>query len=87
MENFKQRILSGWTFTRILYLGIGITLIIDSAKSQQWFAVLFGVYFSSMGLFAFGCASGNCFNGNSKTTNSTNITPVSEIEFEELKTK
>ena len=62
--NMKERILTNWTFTRALYLLMGSALIIQSAISQQWFGVLFGSYFASMGLFAFGCAAGNCFGEN-----------------------
>lgn len=40
---------------------MGLFVIGQSAISRQWFGVLFGGYFASMGLFAFGCASGNCF--------------------------
>jgi len=87
MKNIKQRILTGWTFTRVLYLGLGAAVIINSATSQQWFGVLFGAYFASMGIFAFGCAAGNCFG---RSCNSRPVqhqkTEVQEIEFEEVKT-
>ena len=50
--------------------------------------VALGGYFAAMGLFAFGCAAGNCFVANcaaepipKSETNST------EIGFEEVKTK
>lgn len=82
----KERILTNWTFTRVFYLIIGIIVIIQSVMSQQWFGVAFGGYFSSMGLFAFGCASGNCFGGScavdpkQKSTNQ-------DVDFEEIKTK
>ena len=59
----KERILNGWTFTRVFYLLLGSMVIIQSAMSHQWFGVFFGAYFASMGLFAFGCAAGNCFGG------------------------
>ena len=58
----KERIFSNWTFARALYLILGVAVIIQSLVSQQWFGVVFGGYFASMGLFAFGCAAGNCFN-------------------------
>jgi hypothetical protein len=56
----KERILTGWTFTRVLFVVIGIVTITQSVLSHQWFGVAFGSYFASMGLFAFGCAAGNC---------------------------
>ena len=84
----KQRILTNWTFTRVLYLVLGIFVIIQSAMSQQWFGVLFGGYFAAMGLFAFGCAAGNCFGGNCAVEPKQKAsTVIEEVEFEEVKTK
>lgn len=82
----KQRILTDWTFRRVLYVGLGALLIDQSIEQHLWFGVLFGGYFASMGLFAFGCAGGNCFG---RSCNAAplhkNITHVSEIELEEIK--
>jgi len=58
-----QRILTGWTFVRLVYVILGSIVIIQSAFSKEWAGVIFGGYFASMGLFAFGCAAGNCFGG------------------------
>ena len=82
----KERILTGWTFTRGLYLIMGILVIIQSAMQQQWFGVLFGGYFASMGLFAFGCAAGKCLGGNCavETQQKTNTT-IQDVDFEEVK--
>lgn len=60
----KERILTGWTFKRVLYIVMGGYLIVQSVMDKQWVFILFGAYFAAMGLFAFGCASGNCY-GNS----------------------
>jgi hypothetical protein len=78
----KQRILTNWTFARALFLVVGITVIVQSVLSQQWFGVFFGGYFASMGLFAFGCAAGNCATKPQKKSNST----IEDVEFEEVKT-
>jgi hypothetical protein len=48
----KQRILTNWTFARALFLVVGITVIVQSVLSQQWFGAIFGGYFAAMGLFA-----------------------------------
>jgi hypothetical protein len=56
----KDRILRGWTPVRWLYLILGVITIIQSALVQEWVGILFGSYFASMGLFAFGCAAGQC---------------------------
>lgn len=84
----KERILTNWTFTRGLYLVLGITVIIQSLMSQQWFGVFFGGYFASMGLFAFGCAAGNCFNGSCDIEpKHKSKTAIQDVQFEEVKTK
>lgn len=59
----KNRILTGWTWMRALYLIIGVVMVVQSIIDRQWLFVLFGAYVASMGIFAFGCASGSCFGG------------------------
>jgi hypothetical protein len=84
----KERILNNWTFMRALYLLMGIAVIVQSVMSQQWFGVAFGGYFASMGLFAFGCATGNCYGGNCATEpQQKSNTTIQDVEFEEVKTK
>ena len=63
----KERILTNWTFARVLYVIIGTMIVVQTAMSHQWIGVVFGGYFASMGLFAFGCASGNCSGGSCAT--------------------
>lgn len=82
----KQRILTNWTFARALYLIMGIAVIVQSVMSQQWFGVAFGGYFAAMGLFAFGCASGNCFGGNCSVEPNQKST-IQDVDFEEVKIK
>jgi hypothetical protein len=79
----KDRILTNWTFTRALYVFMGIAVIVQSAMSKQWFGVAFGGYFASMGLFAFGCAAGNCAREPQQKSNSA----IQDVEFEEVKIK
>jgi hypothetical protein len=86
--NMKERILNGWTFRRVLYLVIGSFIIIQAVMDKQWFSVAFGGYFAAMGLFAFGCAAGNCFEGNCSTEPQLKSnTSDQDAEFEEMKTK
>jgi hypothetical protein len=83
-----KRIMNDWTFTRALYLILGIVVIVQSVMTQQWFGAIFGAYFASMGLFAFGCAAGNCFGTNQKTEmQRIENMDVHDIEFEEVKHK
>jgi hypothetical protein len=84
----KKRILTGWTIRRGLYLVLGIVILIKSVMEQQWLAALAGGYFISMGVFAFGCAAGNCFGRtcHNQAQQQTN-TKVQDVEFEEVKQK
>lgn len=83
----KERILNNWTFMRALYLIIGTAIIVQSIMSQEWFGVAFGGYFASMGLFAFGCAAGNCYGGNCSIEQEQKLTSaIQDVEFEEVKT-
>ena len=82
----KQRILTGWTFQRALYLLMGGFIVIQSIVQHEWVGILFGSYFAAMGLFAFGCAAGNCFGGNCTVDTKEKINSGNEaVEFEEVK--
>ncbi len=80
----KERLLTNWTYIRALYLILGLVVIIQSILSSQWFGVAFGGYFASMGLFGFGCASGNCFSGNIRT-DAKQKSNIQDVDFEEIK--
>lgn len=56
----KQRILYGWTIRRVLYTLMGIAVIVQAIREEQWWWILLGAYFAGMGIFSFGCASGAC---------------------------
>ncbi len=43
-----------------MYLALGGFVIGQAIMTQQYFVILFGAYFASMGIFNFGCASGVC---------------------------
>ena len=86
MLQMKERILTGWTITRVLYLAIGGFVFIQSVVTKEWFGAGIGVYFAAMGLFAFGCAGGNCFGGNCATeTAKKTDTSLTTAKFEEIK--
>jgi len=59
----KKRILTGWSFRRALYLILGVTVVVQGIIDREWIWLLPGLYFAAMGVFAFGCASGNCYGG------------------------
>jgi hypothetical protein len=64
----------GWTFQRWAYLVLGLIMMVSSIIDRFWVGILFGAYFAAMGLFAFGCASGNC--------NPSTVLPDSQTERE-----
>ena len=80
----KERILTRWTFQRAIYLLVGLFVIIQSSINQQWFGTFIGFYFFSMGLFAFGCASGSCYSGGFKKVN-LKSNKSQDVKFEEVK--
>ena len=84
----KERILTGWTFTRMIYIVLGIAFMIQSIMQSQWPGAILGFYFASMGLFAFGCASGNCKSGSrQKSAWPEEKEEIGNIIFEEEKQK
>lgn len=84
----KERILTNWTFSRALYLIMGIVIIIQAAIGHQWVGFVLGGYFASMGLFAFGCAAGNCFSSSCVTKPTQKLTNnLKDVDFEEVKIK
>ena len=84
----KNRVLSGWSFQRVLYLILGGIVIVHSVIEKQWIGVLLGGYFAAMGLFAFGCAAGSYFCEDCSAEPGQNSkTNTQDVEFEEVKTK
>ncbi len=58
--NLLQRFFSPWNLSRFLFLFIGIAILIQAALDSLWIGIFFGSYFILKGLFAWGCAGGNC---------------------------
>lgn len=83
----KERILTGWTLARVLYTAVGLFLIVNSIGDRQWFGIVFGIYFASMGIFAFGCAAGNCYTARrGSECASTSDSAIQNVQYEEVKT-
>ena len=82
----RERLLTDWTLQRILFLILGGFILIQSILDRQWFGIIFGIYFASMGLFAFGCATGNCCGVNSGFGKDKKITSsMTDVDYEEVK--
>ena len=81
-----QKVLTGWTFARGIYLVLGLIVVVQSVVQEQWVGAIFGSYFAAMGLFAFGCAAGNCFGGDCKVQSKSKApVNIKDINFEEVK--
>jgi len=62
-----------------LFLFIGISVFYQAVLDNLGIGIVFGLYFIATGLFAWGCAGGNCqVTNNDQAVNS-------EIEFKEIK--
>ena len=86
MNMTMQRILTGWTVIRALYLVIGVFVIVQSIMESQFVGILFGGYFTSMAVFNYGCAAGACYTGaNTTQTNAKLKSETLDVTYEEVK--
>lgn len=83
----KERILTGWDFKRFIYLAVGLTALVLGIVGQDWMVGIVGAYFSSMAIFAFGCAAGNCMNTSCAVPSlpKDRSSSSDEIDFEEVR--
>lgn len=81
--NLINRLKYNWTFTRILFVAMGITILIQAFMMMQWPGIFLGVYFLSMGVLGLGCAGGNC----SVPINTTKSTTknIEDVQYTEVK--
>jgi hypothetical protein len=88
LSSVKKRFLSGWTFVRALFTGVGLTLVIQALFGGHWMALVIGAYFALMGLLNVGCASGGGCYGSfcEPSAGDTTQKPPAQIKFEEIKT-
>ena len=68
-----KKIFTGWTLPRFFYFLIGGLIFIQSLLVMEWLGIVAGGYFTAMGLFGFGCASGQCY-PMMRNTKSVNLT-------------
>ena len=77
-----DRIMTGWNFQRFLFLLMGTVTMIQAISDRMWPGIFLGAYFASMGLFAFGCAAGNCY---TRQPMRQTVDDNEEVTFSELK--
>lgn len=68
-----QRTQLPWNLSRVLFLFIGIAVLYQAILDDMWIGIIFGLYFVATGLFAWGCAGGNCQVPDSTEMSKTNI--------------
>ena len=72
---------SNWNFMRALRLALGLFIIVQGIKDQQWILAVMGGAFSLMAIFGLGCSAGaGCatpkYSGRKKTE---------DVTYEEIK--
>ena len=81
-----QRMITGWSAIRFVYLAMGSFIVVQSIIDHQWPATILGGYFASMAVFNYGCASGACYTGVPMVSAKSRTAPVTEeVEYEEVK--
>lgn len=55
-----QKIISNWTFIRLIRLILGIFIIIQSVQIQNYWMIILGIVFSVMALINVGCCGNSC---------------------------
>lgn len=80
----KERITTGLTFMRFLYLAMGITLLIQAIVAKQLAISLLGSYFILMSVLGIGCMGGQCYTPPTKSTSNTNK-EIKDVSYEEIK--
>ncbi len=80
--NFKEY-LQGWNITRIFRLVLGIVILIQGVKANDWMFILLGAGFAAMPLFNVGC----CSNGSCETPirKTEAVESQKDVKFEEIK--
>lgn len=77
-----QRVVSNWNLMRIIRLGLGIMVIVQSIQFKEYWFVLIGLLLAGLALFDMGCASGAC--GVPPVQQRTATKSMEEIEYEEV---
>lgn len=67
-----QKILSGWSFMRVLRLALGVIIIVQGFQANDWMFMVLGGLFSLMPLMNIGCCGTSACN-NPVSHNKDNI--------------
>lgn len=82
----KERIFKNWNLMRVLYVLIGGYTATAAFMDQEWLIGTVGLIFAGMGVFAMGCAGGNCFSKSCEISDKKESdSDLSTVEYEEIK--
>jgi VanZ family protein len=56
----KQLLFSNWHFMRYLRFAFAVFLFYNAFETQEWFFIVFGIFFLFQAVFNFGCGSNGC---------------------------
>ena len=59
-QKYEGKLLSGWTFSRLLYLIMGTFWSFNPFQDRQWIGVVLDLFCIDGFVWTFGCASGQC---------------------------
>lgn len=79
-----NRIFTGWTLTRAIYVLIGGATAISAIMDANWLFAVIGLFFASMGIFGLGCAGKNCATNTTSYQDAPDPDTV-EVDYEEVK--
>ena len=75
-----KQLLSNWNFMRLMRLGLGIAITVQSALAHETTMIVIGILFTSMAVFNIGC----CGVGACSTPVRKSSQPVKDTEYEEV---
>ena len=73
-----MNLLRNWNLMRILRFSLGVLMVVESVRAQQWFLLGFGVFFTYLALINKGC-------GVACETKPSASESEKEVEYEEVR--
>lgn len=56
----KQLLVTNWHFMRFLRVALALFLFYNAYETQEWFFIVFGIFFLFQGAFNMGCGANGC---------------------------
>jgi hypothetical protein len=79
----KERILSRWSFVRILWLVMGIGISVQAITERNFLMLIPALYFVFASIANVGCFAGNCATGYAPRSIQNKET-TTDVEYEEI---